>query len=99
MDWLFSSGNKSATALIKTGPGRLGGIIVANDGANAITIDIYDNTTNSGTILIPQIVLPSSATIRSHQILFPIPIHFAKGCYVVVSVAGVGTCGYTVFYK
>jgi anti-sigma-K factor RskA len=90
------SGSKSASALILDGTGKLHGIVVTTDGTNAQTVDIYDNTSATGTKLIPTWVVTTSSTDRTQSIGFYPPVNFNTGCYVNVS--GSGTVGYVVYY-
>jgi hypothetical protein len=90
---------KTATALIYTGDIQFNGIIIATDGTNAVTLDVYDGTTTAGTKVIPQLVIPSSATNRSFALSVDPGIHMYTGIYVVISVAGSGSASYTVYYK
>jgi succinyl-CoA synthetase alpha subunit len=92
-----SSGSKTATAAIFGEAGKLHGIVVSTDGTNAQTIDIYDNTTNSGTKLIPTWIVTTSATDRTQSLGFYPPVNFSNGCYVVVS--GSGAMSYVVYYS
>ena len=94
--WVEKTAELDADAAAVTGHGVLYGIILATDGTNAVTVSIYDNTSGSGTELIPTIVIPTSATQRTSSIGFGIPVHFATGCYVDITTAG--TVGYMVYY-
>jgi hypothetical protein len=95
--FINSSGSKTATATIFGDAGKLHGIVVSTDGTNAQTVDIYDNTTNSGTKLIPTWIVTTSATDRTQSISFYPPVNFSTGCYVVVS--GSGAMSYVVYYS
>lgn len=96
----LSSGSKTASAAIKAGAGFLHGIMIANDGTNAITLNIYDNDdAASGTKLIPETIITASATDRFKQITFNNPVIAIDGIYVSVSVAGGGSCAYVAYFK
>lgn len=45
------SGERSASALIDTGLSVVGAIVVLTDGTNDAECVVYDNTTNSGTVV------------------------------------------------
>ena len=91
---------KTASALIYTGPCVLGGILMALDGTNAVTLDVYDGVDATGRKVIPQLVIPSSATVRVFSLDFgPDGKEMYTGIYVVIAVAGGGTASYTVDYK
>lgn len=96
----LSSGSQTASAAIKAAAGLFFGILVATDGANAVTLDVYDNdAAAAGTKLIPQVVIPSSATDRLRKIFLPAPVIAHEGIWVEVAVAGGGTCAYVGYFK
>jgi hypothetical protein len=78
--------SKSADALIKTGPGFLGGIQVTASASGIIRL--YDNTAASGTVLIDQLaVFPGDC--------YEWRLEFTTGLYFdLVS----GTATVTIFY-
>ena len=91
------SDSETASALIYTGACNFHGIIVCTDGTNDITLNIYDNIAGSGTKIIPETIIPTSADIRSQHIKFPTPVKCSTGLYVTVS--GSGTESYMVYYE
>ena len=91
-----NSGAKSADALIATGQGVFYGIIVSTDSTNAVTLDIYDNTSASGTKLIPTSTITTASDDRIQSITFENGVEFYKGIYVDITCAG--TVGYNVYY-
>jgi hypothetical protein len=75
----------TAPALVKTGPGLLcsATLIVA---AIAVTLVLYDNTTNSGAVIA---TLKSTGVANiSTSFHFPRPIAFNKGLYASLSGSG-----------
>ncbi len=91
------SGQQTASALIRTGRGRLHSITVVTDGTNAVSaLDIYDAVTATGKRLIPTAVITTSAIDRIQKIPCD-DVEFVDGCYVAVTC--VGTVKYTVNYK
>lgn len=89
---------QTATANVLTGKGALYGILIATDGTNAVTLDIYDGTDATGRKLGPQVVITTSATNRSATIDFgESGVGFGTGIYVVATCAG--TVGYTLYYE
>jgi len=94
-----SSTVKTASALIFTGDSIFAGILIATDGTNAVTLDVYDGVDNTGTKVIPQLVIPSSATNRAFSLSIDPGVHMMTGIYVVISVAGSGSASYTVYFK
>lgn len=95
--YVLKSAEKTADALIYTGACYFHGILVATDGTNAVTLDIYDNTAGSGTVITPTIVIPTSASMRSASIGFNPPVWCKTGIYVDITLAA-GSCSYVVYY-
>lgn len=89
---MYPSAEYTADALIKTGNGTYGGVIVFTTD-NDCTVKVYDNTTNSGRVLDDGTCLATSDTCKG---LFPWPISYEKGVYVDITVGG-GTCTYMIF--
>jgi len=77
--------NISASALIKTGAGRLSAIIV-NSAAAGATIKVWDNTSAATTVLLNTITFAAAATQGGAILRFP-EIKFNTGCYVTIAVA------------
>jgi hypothetical protein len=97
-DYVRGSGQQTTDALIVTGPGMFHGIIVSTDSANAVTLDIYDGTTATGTRLVPTITVTTSSTDRVQAIKPPGgPALFYTGLYVDITCAG--TAKYVVYFK
>jgi hypothetical protein len=93
--WKYS-GSKSADALIWVGPGTFGGIAIATDGTNAVTVSIYDvATATTGALIVPTFVVPTSSVDRVRSFFWP--IHFENGIYVDVTCAG--TVGYEIYFQ
>jgi hypothetical protein len=87
-----SSGLKTASAAIVTGPGKLRGVMVEADGTNAATVVIYDALSATGTELAKVIV---DATLTYDQMIFESGISADTGIYL--SIAGTG-CKAIVLY-
>lgn len=95
--WSNGSGNQTADALIYSGPMNLNGIMVATDGTNSCTVAVYDNTTNSGTLLMPSTVVTTSASDRIRGFAFMPPVRANTGIYVDITTDG--TCNYVVYFS
>jgi hypothetical protein len=80
-----SSGLKSADAQILTGSGQCISIIAIGDGTNEATIDVYDGTSSSGT-LIAKIVVDAGAVYESFSPSYPIQV--TTGIYLDVTGTG-----------
>lgn len=96
-DHMVPTTEQTADALILTGSGYLYGIMVATDGTNAVTVDIYDSTDNSGTVFVPTFVIPTSATDRARTLSFNPPVPYSQGVYVDITCAG--TLSYVGYYR
>lgn len=88
----ISTGVKNADFLIATGRNRVNAITVLTDGTNAATVELYDNTTNTGTIRAVGKCL--GASLINH-IIFENPVLFENGIYA--DVTGTGAT-YIVFF-
>lgn len=69
--------------------GVIGGYSLRNTGAAKATVDVYDNTTNSGTIIFSVELGATGAANASHTYLEDCGVYFTKGLYVAVSVTTV----------
>lgn len=74
----------AASALIKTGEGQFFGFIVNSASAGA-TVKVFDNTANSGTVLLNTITLPAVTTPQI--ISLGVAAKFVNGLYVTIAVA------------
>lgn len=77
----------SASALLKSGKGLLGGFFVSSV-TSTPSLTVYDNTAGSGTKIIDAVTLTAGMSI-------PAPARFTNGCYVVIT----GTATLTAFYQ
>lgn len=82
----YSATNITASQIIKSGNGILGGIFCSTASASP-TVTIYDNTAASGTKIIDTFTVASATP-------YPFPSGFSNGCYVAIS----GTASITVFW-
>lgn len=73
------------------------GLIVRPDGANDVTLNVYDNTEASGNRLLPSDVIIKGAG-GLWAIGFDPAIDVEVGIYVEIAVAGSGTVEYQVLY-
>lgn len=77
--------NLSASALVKTGAGRLLGLICASSSSG--TVKIWDNTSAATTVLLNTMSLTAGT-------FYPVPGAFSTGLYVTIG----GTADITVFF-
>lgn len=90
-----SSGQETASKAIRTSRCAFAGIIVATDGTNDVTVDVYDNADGAtGTRLVPQFVVDGADDIGG--ILFEPVVKCQRGIYVDITTAG--TCKYVIYY-
>ena len=86
---------QSSSGVAVSGKCAFGGIIVKTDGINDVTVNVYDNTTNSGKKLIPDnVVVKGSSGIDG--LGYDPPVYAEKGIYVEVVTSG--TCSWQVLY-
>lgn len=95
--YVVSSGEKSASALVQTGPAFFFGVAITTDGSNSVTMAIYDNTEGSGDKICPDLVAPASATNRVYTFEANPPVGANEGIYVDVTCAG--TYDYVVYFR
>lgn len=88
---------QTASGLHVTGKCAFGGLVVKTDGANNVTLNVYDNTSGSGTRLLPADVIVLGSA-RLWAVGFDPGIYAGTGVYVGVAVAGGGTCAVQVLY-
>jgi len=81
----ISSGVLSAGTLIWTGKNRVNAITVLTDGTNAATLELYDNTSATGTNRVVGKCL--GANLINH-IIFENPVLFENGIYADVTGTG-----------
>jgi len=94
--WVVPSTEKTADAnAIITGEGYFHGIAVATDGTNSVTFVVYDALTATGTKLMPDWVVTTSASNRYQTISFNPPIHFNTG--LTVDITTTGTVSYMTY--
>ena len=74
----YTYSNKTASALVKTGPGTLHSVTLAA-AADAATAIVYDNTSAAGTIICK---LSAPLTGTAHVVL---DVAFGVGCYVALT--------------
>ncbi|MDD5726286.1 MAG: hypothetical protein PHC53_02640 [Patescibacteria group bacterium] len=78
--------NISASALVKTGAGRLFGFIVNSCAAGA-TIKIWDNTSGATTVLLNTMTFTTAVAEGPKVVALPAAAKFGVGCYVTIAVA------------
>jgi len=75
-----SATTTATSAAIKSGPGMLHAATLTAAG-DVATLIIYDNTTNTGTIILKLSAIANTSAVIS----FPAPIVFHTGCYAAVT--------------
>jgi hypothetical protein len=87
---------KTDDALIRTGWLEFFGITISTDGANAVTVDLHDGTSVAGAKICPTLNFPATPITQSFGIAPG--VECTTGLYVNITVAGGGTCSYTIYY-
>jgi len=88
---------KTASACILESKGLFYGILLTTDATNAVTLDIYDSTTASGTKIIPTSTITTNSADRLRSLSFALPLHVSNGIYVNVTCSG--TVTYMVYFE
>jgi len=76
----------SASALVKSGEGQLGGVFCSTSSGGSLII--YDSTTASGTVLVSSFILSAGTS-------YPFPCRVNNGIYAFIS----GTASVTFFFN
>lgn len=97
-DWMDKSAVNTADAAIATGTGWFYGFVIYTDGTNSVTVDIYDNTSGTGTKLAPSIVCQTSSTNRTCVFGADVGIVFNTGLYIDITSSD-ATPDYVVYYR
>ena len=84
----YSSGTGISVS-IKTGPGRLVGIMVSAASGTILSLSVYDSLTASGSAIMPTFT-PVAGTIYR----FGMPVLFKNGLYIYSGGSVVGTVTY-----
>lgn len=92
--WWETSGELTSSGVAYTGETYFYGILVAGDGANAVTVNVYDNTAGSGKKLCPTFIVPTTDQLLNGPIGLSVRAH--NGIYV--SLATAGTVSATVYH-
>lgn len=98
-EYMGYSSTKTADSLIHTGPGWFYGFVCYTDGTNSVTFAVYDNTSKTGTPILPNFVCQTSSSNR--VCVFgtgDIPIPFDTGLYIDITSSD-ATPDYVVFYR
>lgn len=99
-DYFKSSGHKTGSALITTGPGVFAGIVVTTNGSTATEFNVFDSTSLdwSATQLMTSPVVVTTSAIDRVQIISPPsgPVEFSDGLYIYFTTP---PTSYTVFYR
>ena len=98
VETMIQSEDYTADAAVRTSSGVFYGMWVITDGANNVTVSVYDNASAaSGTKIFPTTIIPVSDTGAATTISFNPPIKYTKGVYVDITTSG--TVTYKVYYK
>jgi len=81
-----TSGEKTSNTLIATGEVDIYGVTIFTNGSNTARVTLHDNTTASGAVIMPQVILPGAEGVA--QLRWNPPIHAFNGAYLVISGTG-----------
>jgi hypothetical protein len=95
-EWMHQTVTLTADAAAVTGAGYIYGIVIVTDGSNAPTFAVYDNTSATGTKIVPDLVL--EATPRVQTLSLDPAVAFSNGVYVDLTISA-GTVAYMVYYR
>ena len=84
---LMNKSKHTTSGTVITGKAAFGGLLIGTDGANDPVVTVYDNTSNSGTELIPTTTFDASA-LGLNGAMIPHPIHCSTGIYVEITTGG-----------
>lgn len=83
-----STGQITGVTLVFSGKHTLNSVQVFGDGVNAATVNVYDNTTNSGRIICKLLLPAATATVLDRSIVFVNSVRVDIG--LTVEVIGTG---------
>ena len=87
----------TADAAAVSGRCNLHGLWFATDGTNAVTVNIYDNTTATGNTIIPESIISTTSAGQIAVMDFNPPLLMENGVYVDITTAG--TVTFKVYYE
>ena len=91
------SATLTSSGIAVNGPAIFEGIVLVTDGTNAVTVQVYNGSSASGTAIFPvALVVPASPRQAAYG--FSPGVACPNGIYVKISVAGAGTCNLNVNY-
>jgi len=97
-DYMNASAVKTTDAQILAGAGYCYGVFFTTDATNDVTVDIYDSLTATGTKIVPQFIVTTSANSRAAAVSFDPPVEVSTGIFVDITL-GAGTVSYVVYYR
>jgi len=96
-NFVNSTGDLTADALVSAGQGNFNGIVAVTDGTNAITFSVYDNTAASGKKLVSTFIFQATTAGTPQSIGFTPSIRFSNGIYIDITCSG--TAHYTAYWS
>ena len=84
----ISTGVLTTSGLVFTGKNRVNALTVLTDGTNSATVEVYDNTSASGT---KRVVGKCVGANLIQHIIFDNPVLFENGLYVSITGTGATT--------
>jgi len=96
-DTMKASIDYTTDQLVHTGKINLYGLFFILDGANSVTVNLYDGINATGKTLVPQFVFSPDGFENYRTIGFNPPLQLFTGCYVDITTTGTTT--YKVYYN
>ncbi|MDA3807191.1 MAG: hypothetical protein PF440_04675 [Thiomicrorhabdus sp.] len=94
---LLYSADKTADAIISTTRVNFFGMIVIDDGTTDVTVEIYDGTDATGTLIVQSLTFVANSDNPNHVLSFDPPIVCYDGMFVDITTSG--TTSYKVYYN
>lgn len=92
----FTSGNKTADAVISARPAVAKLVAIITDGSNDCSVALYNNASAAtGTVAWPALPCPAA----SKGCAMPIDVFMSNGIYADMTVGSGGTCTYNIHYR
>ena len=92
-----TNGTMISDGQVMTGSGYLYGFAVVTDGTNAVTVEVYDGTDNTGVQIVPSWIVTTSPTDRIQTVSFDSPLAVDTGIYVDITTSG--TVSYNGYFR
>ena len=97
-EFMGYSSTQTGDKLIHTGAGYFYGFVAKTDGTNAVTFQIYDALSGTGTRIGPDFICTTSSSNRTCVFGTGFAVPFSTGLYIDITSTD-ATPDYTIFYR